>query len=64
MPNENTKLDNLIAFLEGMAESAKRDSTADKLDEAVKYLQKLNRNMCGQGYCGCHGGPNCGSDHK
>ena len=36
----------------------------DKLASAAKWMEKLSRYVCGQGYIRCSGGPNCDSDHK
>ena len=39
-------------------------ATGQLLLESAAWLRKAARNMCGQGYFGCRGGPDCDSDHK
>jgi len=50
----------LATYVAGFAEG--RDD--EKLKEAAKWLDKLSDHVCGQGYIGCVGGPQCSSDHK
>ncbi len=38
--------------------------TGELLISASKWLKKLTRDMCGQGFVGCTGGAKCTSDHK
>lgn len=37
---------------------------ASRILRASQWLDKLSRNVCGQGYVGCMGGEKCSSDHK
>ena len=32
--------------------------------DSAEWLRKLSGNMCGAGYIGCTGGPECDLDHK
>lgn len=53
----------LAFYLAGMAD-ASSDEKARRLDRAASWLQRVSREVCGQGYFDCHGGANCTSDHK
>ena len=57
-PKEELK--ELAAYLKGMADALENE----KMARASDWLKKLSHYVCGQGYIGCPGGPNCGSDHK
>lgn len=57
------QVEDLAIYMEGAAASAYDSNHADKLRDASALLKKLAGRMCGQGYIGCDGGPNCDSDH-
>lgn len=50
----------LAAYVAGFS-SASGD---ENLESAAKWLYQLSENICSQGFVGCEGGMNCGSDHK
>ena len=58
--NDMERVSALAAYVYGFAAGCK-DTT---LIEAADWLDKLSRSVCGQGYIGCRGGPECDSDHK
>lgn len=61
------KAENPIQEIKELSEYVRGYSDAkdnSKLKEASKWLENLSRNICGAGYIGCHGGPDCSSDHK
>ena len=54
------------SYTEGMADMvANTNPEMSKRLRAISYQLKLaSEEMCGQGYFGCDGGPDCDSDHK
>ena len=50
----------LADYLKGFADANQNE----KLSRAAEWLEKLSIRVCGQGYIGCSGGHDCGSDHK
>ena len=60
MTTPNPSIPELAAYVEGYADATNNK----KLKLAADWLQKLSNHMCGEGFIGCHGGPNCQSDHK
>lgn len=50
----------LAAYLAGYAAAIQ----SSKMAKAAEWLEKLSRNVCGQGYVRCSGGHDCSSDHK
>lgn len=60
MKTEKEKVEELASYLKGFADSIQNEQIA----ESSKWLKKLARNICGQGFVGCNGGNECGSDHK
>lgn len=58
--NPIEELERLSIYVGGMAEG--KDD--DRLRRAAELLAKAARNICAQGYFGCHAGRRCTSDHK
>lgn len=58
--NATQETHDLALYVEGFAKGAQDE----KLAKAAKWLDKLSRQVCGQGYIGCRGGERCTSDHK
>jgi len=58
--NPIEELERLALYVAGMAEG--KDD--EYLRRAAVLLSKASRNICAQGYFGCHGGRRCTSDHK
>ncbi len=67
--NAIEELKQLAAELTAIAEwqqdqAAGQTRSGQRLLLAAKWLNKLSRHTCSQGYVGCSGGNNCTSDHK
>ena len=55
----------LEAFADGMDVATKQPTPMScTMRKSAEWLEKASRNICGQGYFGCYGGPGCTSDHK
>lgn len=63
-PDPIEQLRELSIYLEGVAAVSKGDQHQERLNKAATWLRKASQNICGRGYFGCFGGPNCNSDHK
>jgi hypothetical protein len=67
MKTPSREIQELSIYLEGMADvftSQAHTQQATRLHECSKWLSKLSKNICSQGYVGCYGGEKCTSDHK
>ena len=53
----------LAAYLEGYSDAMQKPG-AEKIQQAARWLRKLEKNICGAGYIGCHGGDKCTTEHK
>jgi len=60
LENPITELEGLAIYVEGMADATQNE----KLKRAADWLSKASDHICAQGYFGCEGGRECGSDHK
>lgn len=63
------ELRELSINLEGMADGIdltgqRGTPIALRLRRSAEWLHRLSAHVCGHGYIGCNGGPNCDSDHK
>ena len=58
--NAIDEIKRLASYVEGFAAAQQ----SNQLARAAKWLEKLSRDVCGQGYIGCRGGYKCSSDHK
>lgn len=58
--NSVDEVKDLATYLQGMADATDNQ----RICLAAEWLDKLSRQVCGQGYIGCHGGRECSSDHK
>lgn len=50
----------LADYVQGYADAIQ----STKMARAAEWLKKTSQHVCGQGYIGCSGGRDCGSDHK
>jgi len=62
-PGQMRQLSKILVGAE-MALQESNPPFAAILGQAALFLEEASRNCCGQGYFGCHGGDECGSDHK
>lgn len=58
--NAQDETKELADYLKGFGDAMQNT----KLSKAAEWMEKLSQNVCGQGYVGCRGGHDCGSDHK
>lgn len=58
--NAEDETKELAAYIAGYAAAIE----SPKMSKAAEWLEKLSQHVCGQGYIGCRGGRECGSDHK
>lgn len=64
---DHREIKSLADYIRGLADGMYHQQNTDaarKLAEAADWLDKAARNTCIVGYVGCHGGPDCNSDHK
>ena len=67
MTTESEKLKDCRIYLQGYAAAIAQHQPGvnEKIRRAAEWLQRLERHgVCGQGYIGCNGGPECSSSHK
>lgn len=62
--NAIEELQQLITYIDGMVDNEHNERKAEKLERASLWLGRLSEDICGQGFIGCNGGRECGSDHK
>ena len=65
--NAVTETEEAAVYLKGMSDGLRisgNDEQAESLLAASEWMRKLSQNICGQGFIGCRGGVECGSDHK
>lgn len=53
----------LATYTEGFADAVGM-TRRTRLHEAAIHLRRYSEVICGQGYPGCRGGPDCDSEHK
>jgi hypothetical protein len=58
--NAQDETKELADYLKGYGDAVQNA----KISRAAEWMEKLSWNVCGQGYVGCSGGHDCGSDHK
>jgi hypothetical protein len=61
--SDKTKASKLSTALIAISLTEKDETMKDLYNRSALYLKKYSDSICGQGFI-CHGGEECGSDHK